>query len=253
MNLETNLYEIGSEDHNLEEILDELKIDFASLSELLDVEDYYESIDTDNYIADLEDYKFLELLPEKVIKKINDFTKNIFNREFEISYKPNENTLRKLLKIHNLLSEQLMYSYPEIDNNCTVWLVVSKINGFIYGATCVFYNPEVSKNIFMQGISRTFIPSLLEILIPGVLKTLPRLNNLLQPVVESIGKSMKAQKIYVAPIGNQGDILVKHYGYVSDKNIKFPCDMIRGKDMISNNPGYFETYSKTITYESTEM
>lgn len=92
----------------------------------------------------------------------------------------------------NLLSEQLEYT-EEKESDCTKWLVVCRINGHLYGATCVFYNPNISENIMMQGISRSFIPSLLDSIFPNILNNLPRLNSILLPVVESIARSVNAK------------------------------------------------------------
>lgn len=258
MEVQTNIYQVNDIVPDLKDTINELSKDFTLLSDLLGVEDYYESLDTENYILDLEDFPVSKSLSKEILSKIDKFTTGIFDKHIKVKYSDQEDILLKLAKVHNLLSEQLQYSSNEhdgfttIENNCTVWLVVARINGFIYGATCVFYNPDLSPNILIQGISRSFIPSLLEILKPGILETLPRLNSLLLPVVESIARSMKAPKIYVVPVGKQGDILEKHYGFILDKDIIFPCSMIRGSDMIKNNARNFKIYSKTLSYRINE-
>ncbi|CAH6419318.1 Hypothetical protein HVR_LOCUS521 [uncultured virus] len=252
MEIDTKLYQITNDDKELQNIIAELDTDFTLISNLLNIGDDYEDIDIENYINDSEEYPALPSLPIEVINKINNFTQSVFNTNIALKYTPTEDVLDRLVIVRNLLSEQLYYLSSE-EPECTIWLVVSKINGLIYGAACVFYNLKRSPNILMQGISRSFMPSLLEIIQPGILSTLPRLNSLLQPIVESIGRSVSAQKIYVAPIGNQGNILEKHYGFVSDKSIIFPCSMIRGEDIITKDIRRFHTYSKVITYDSTEL
>ena len=114
----------------------------------------------------------------------------------------------------------------------------------VYGATYVFYNPKITGGVLMQGISRSFIPSLLDIMYPGSLSNLPRLNSILQSIVETIARNVGAKKIFVAPIGTQGKILEQHYGFVPDKSIKFPCDIIWGRYSWTR-----EAYSKTIVYD----
>lgn len=94
----------------------------------------------------------------------------------------------------------------------------------------------------IQGITKFLVPSLIALFYPEKEARLPRLNSILAPAIETVARSVGAKQIYVAPIGNQGNILVKHYGYHKTTNIIYPCKLIMGSN---KDTGGF--YVKDIT------
>ena len=250
MEVTVDTYRVSKGNTDYESIIKELENDFNLISNILQVSEYAnENTSIESFFEDIEEYPVLDSLPYDVIDKLQQFSVKLFNVNSIPKYQPDTETVTKVFKIRKLLGEQLEYFYSE-DSDCNIWAIVAKINGIIYGTIFVFYNPNVSSDILIQGISRAFIPSLYEILSPGALSNLPRLNSLLFPSIETIAKSVGASKIFVAPIGNQGNILQKHYGFQPDNTIIFPCSIILGSGMITNNLEYFPTYSKLIDYSN---
>ena len=57
MEIDTKIHKVKSDDKELQNIIDELDKDFTLLSDMLNVDDYYDYlVDVDDYINDLEDY-----------------------------------------------------------------------------------------------------------------------------------------------------------------------------------------------------
>lgn len=239
--IKTDVYQITD---NIDVV--RLDDDYKDLCVMLRLEPYYELTDPENYLLDLDEYPVPQTLNEKVLNKVESFYNNIYGVSSNLNYQPTVETLETLVKGKNLLAEQLIYLTDNDDSSCTKWQIISTLNNELYGSTFVFYNPSKSPDILLQGISRSFIPILIESVVPGTLSSLPRLNSIIQPAVETIGLSVGAKQIMVAPIGRQGKILEKHYGYRKVPNIIFPCDDILGSSNISNNPEYHNLYAKQL-------
>jgi len=227
------------------DIIEKLEDDYNDICDMLRLGRCCESTDVENYINDLQKYPVKQTLNEKIDNKVKNFYNNVFHISHNINYRPTEAILETLVKGKNLLSEQLEYIEEE-EVNCIKWLIVCSVNTELYGAVCVFYNPQTGSNILMQGISRCFIPLLIDSIQPGSLTNLPRLNSLIQLAVETIGYNIGANQIVVAPIGKQGDILEKHYGYKRVPSIIYPCQSILGQEIITRNPESFKLYAKDL-------
>lgn len=107
---------------------------------------------------------------------------------------------------------------------------VAKLNQHLHGGVFVFWNPRYPNHVVMQGISKFLIPSLLSLLYPDQESRLIRLNSMLQPAVETVAHNVGAKQIYVAPIGKQGEILKKYYGYHITSKMMYPCQVIKRID-----------------------
>jgi len=54
---------------------------------------------------------------------------------------------------------------------------------------------------------------LIDTLYPEYSSYLPKLNSILDPIIQKIGKELGAKYVYVNPIGRQGEFLEKYYDY----------------------------------------
>lgn len=255
MDISVDIYDLDLENEYVSSIDAELLQDFRLLSHLLNASEYVdETTDLEYFLEDLEEYPPEETLSNEIIDKLKSFSRDVLYNDLDKipNYNKNDrNVLTKLFNTRKILGEQLEY-ITDKEKGCHIWMVTARINRHLYGSVFVFYNPMVSTDVLMQGIARNFIPSLFEILQPGTLQHLPRLNSLLLPAVETIAKSMGSRKIFVAPVGNQGKILETHYGFKEDKNIVFPCSMIKGSEHYKqyNASNYYKTYSTVVKYKT---
>jgi hypothetical protein len=131
------------------------------------------------------------------------------------------------MSIKNLQEEQHVYLETcSSENECQMWLTVATINNQPYGCIFSFYRPGY--DFMIQGISKFYIPGMFSFFYPEISNQLPKLNNLLIPAIESLAKKVGASRIVVRPIGNQGSILSKHYGFEHIDDDRTPCDVIFG-------------------------
>jgi len=255
MDTRVTSYNIYDEEE-IENITVELEKDFDLISEILGLEASTDAgVDLENYLFDVEEnpewypQKFTPLIEEM----IHEFLESLNLIDYHFSLHFTEDIMSTIFRVRLLLIEQLDYLYTIDDfkkNGCNVWVISAEANNRLYGSVLAFH--KSGSDILIQGISRATIPTLCEIFVPGSLQILPRLNSLLLPTIESIGRSVGASKVVVAPIGNQGKILVKHYGFKLDRKIKYPCKGIRGESMVLDNPDRFLTYSKSLLEQEDE-
>lgn len=193
----------------------------------------------------------LKLLPEWVIdslahpatiisdlswlkEKTTQFASEIFEEEYDFDQKIEDLDPYEIKDILYINSEQRNYLYRMVYNTtkeelyerlyrnykdnyireygCEIWFIISKINDQPFGGVFVFHQPN-SKEIMIQGISKFIVPTVLSMIDPVLMSKLPRLNSLVMPSIETIAKMIGAQRVVVNPIGKQGDILIKHYGF----------------------------------------
>ena len=117
---------------------------------------------------------------------------------------------------------------------CYIWYIMAKHNGFDYGSVCVFHNYKATEynsinGVIMQDITKYPIPIVCGWILPEAANLMPKLNSIVQPAVNSIAFMLKLNAIYVRPIGKQSDILIKYYGFQklpNDFNLKLPCETI---------------------------
>lgn len=244
-----------------EDIIKNLTDDYENLSRQLNLDNYLDTPCTEGFFENLHKYPVLDTLSPKIIHNLKDFcdnviVPNIHLLDIENRYIVNDDNLSYLLKLRRLMSEQLEYInlewqkpsqrlYPD-KSDCKIWIIISKLNNMLYGGTFVFWNFAFPNIVMMQGICKFLSASILHLLYPEYDSKLPRLNSLVQPLVEKLTKDIGASIIYVAPIGNQGHILEKHYGYKKTDNIIYPSNVIRGSDVISSSPKSFSLYVKLL-------
>ena len=150
---------------------------------------------------------------------------NIFlpNREqrtymYGMSYDDTKENLIAKLNSHPF-SNELRQDY-----DCKIWIIAAKINDIPFGAVFAFLNN--SEELMIQGISKFIIPSLLSLIEPKLAQKLPKLNNLLLPSVETLARMYNLKLIVVNPVGKQGAILQKYYGFYPIKYRKKICSII---------------------------
>lgn len=260
MNIEVNTHNILQLDSTsgihttdtpeFQSIRDQLSDDYDDISEILSLDNYIEEgIDMVGFFEDIQEYPPPNELPEKVIDKLDQFSNDVIGNVYEYPYHPSDDILKLIFQSRKILSEQLSYIYNDQRSRCNIWMITAKLNGHLYGLTFVFHNPKLS-NVVMQGISRSFAASLIEILRPGTLLTLPRLNSLLLPAVEALAKNLSINKISVVPIGNQGKILKDYYGFQLDNHIEYPCEIIKDSTYVISNMSNYKIYSKIIPWDN---
>jgi hypothetical protein len=120
------------------------------------------------------------------------------------------------------------------------------VNNNIYGGIFGFYNNTYPEVLFIQGITKYLIPTLISIFLPEYDKLLPRLNNILNEPIETLARNLGVKRILVAPIGTQGNILEKYFGYVKTSEIYYPCYNILGRRVVEQNPEHFTRYVKYL-------
>ena len=175
-----------------------LERDYDDVSAMLSVAPYIEeAVDEEDFLLELDNY------PAKVEADV----------------------VIPLFRLRAVLSEQLLYKGSDFEGeNVKVFFVVAEINKVPYGGVFIFVKGE---EVLMQGISKFLVPFLEEL--RGI-KVYPKLNDLLQPVIESFVRKLGATKISVKPIGKQKDILVKYHGYHQVNDILwYPSKNIKGR------------------------
>lgn len=200
------------------------------VDDLLGIEDSSPSIDEDEYYE--QGYSMREKLPSDVVKRLMNFSKdvidsNITKTRINHEFDPNLDMFRILLDYRNIVFEQLEYTTAD-EKNCQVWVLYAIFeNKYYYGSIFAFYNSKNPDVLLIQGISKGITPILFSILFPEKSKNLPKLNSLFDEPLEKLARELGVKRIVVAPIGKQGDILEKHYGFRRVPTIEYPCELIR--------------------------
>lgn len=224
-----------------EPVIDLIQNSYTQISQILNLPEYIqEKTDhIDEFLEELDEYPPREKLQKEVIEECQRFIQTILKQKTILSdeYDPKDTSkLSKLFKVRSLMSEQLWYLYTNPEKiECEVYFLYATLNGLYYGAAFAFWNKERRDILFMQGICKSFIASLIEIYYPEY--KFPKLNSLLQPAIESLANKLGSTTIMVVPIGKQGDILEKHYGYLKkNEEAYYPCKEILGSDYHSSDP-----------------
>lgn len=133
-----------------------------------------------------------------------------------------------------------MDEYEEKD--CNVWFIVANLNSYPYGGVFVFQNKNDKSIIMFQGISKFAIPGFVSITYPSL--NIPKLNEILIPEIENLAIKIGGDTIIVSPVGTQGEILIKHYGFKQSRINDFPCKRIRGQLFPSMINPFYEKHLK---------
>jgi hypothetical protein len=228
MEITTHIYPVSDIP---EEITTFLQNNYDDLADLLNIHDY-EIPNTYSFFEDLYENPIANNLPPKIIEDVRRFSSEILGinlHDLETRYVPTEENLEYLLNIFRSLSKQTNYAFGE-EKDCKIWFITAEINRQLYGGVFVFWNRNFPNHIVIQGITKFLAPSLLALFYPEQESRLPRLNSILGLAVETVARSVGAKQIYVAPIGKQGRILEKHYGYRKTSSIIYPCELIIGSN-----------------------
>lgn len=97
----------------------------------------------------------------------------------------------------------------DYESECQKLFVLVRYLGVPYGGIFIFYNENTPESIVIQAITKYSIST-----VTSVYLDIPsKLNTILDPIINDIGKQLNAKYIYVNPIGKQGQILERYYGY----------------------------------------
>ena len=149
------------------------------------------------FLGELESFP----MPNALIPEIQNLLKKVGRVEDD---KPR---IDVLLGLRRIISEQLSYIYycPEHED-CDVYYIHCYNDNITIGGTFVFYNKLYPDRVLMQGI----VKSITAALFPSMF---PRLNTIVDVAVTALCRRLGVNYIEVHPIGDQGRILVQHYGY----------------------------------------
>lgn len=268
MNINTSIYDTPVGVNN--KIYISLNIDYKILNRFL----FYSNSDNEYIIApislfDQKDYDRIinrnkGYLHDVIIQNIYLFIRDVLHIDIDKDkerFRLNDEIVESLIKLRNLYIEQLKYMHAGIYNetatnlydyedlyqkkmkdinynkDCKSWYIETTLENHIYGGIFAFWNVNTPKNIMIQGIAKRLIPMLISIFLPEYNKLLPKLNTTLESGIESLANRLDATNIYVIPIGKQGDILEKYYGYIkidpniinqNDFDFRYPCIHILG-------------------------
>lgn len=234
MDLTTSIYDLASIPKS---VYDQLNRDFKLINKFLRLDAYMvsEPMSVEDYLADLDDYPLSsETLPSALITEVENFIRQVLEMEpSSTNYILNEKQIAYLVRVRNLLGEQ--DTYIEGLEDCSSWYLVSKTDDLVYGGLFAFWNENQPEDLLIQGIGKYLAPAVIAAFLPEYDQYLPRLNSLLQAGVESLARRLKVKRIYAAPIGKQGSILERHYGYRKSSTIYYPCTGIFGRDNVLMN------------------
>ena len=137
----------------------------------------------------------------------------------------------QLQDIQDLIREQIYYVTNvngSFNETCEKIFVMVFWRDMPIGGVVIFYNSDYSvlfdktrpdsngkHYIYIQGITKYPIIYLIDTLYPEYTSHLPKLNTILDPIIQQIGRELGASYIYVNPVGRQGEFLEKYYNYRS--------------------------------------
>jgi hypothetical protein len=187
----------------------ELCLELLDATRLAD-EDY--TIDEENYY--MQGCEPLAELPNHMVTQCSLFLRTdvgdvlreryrAFDREVLVTY---------LMNLYALLMEACLYTPSEFaTTECEVVSFQAYYGKEFFGCVSLFMNQSLNTAMF-QGITRSFAAGLIGLLAPEMFT--PKLNSFLLPELEDyLRANTSFTKVYVKPLDNQRNILLKHYGY----------------------------------------
>lgn len=224
MDIRTSIYSIDEVPEEIKSFLDE---SLDQINILLNLTDYgSDSRDAEDIMLDFDEYPFEQtltpyledLLDRNIAKKYESLVASGEDIDFS--------SVAKLAQIRNLVAEQNEYLYVS-EEGCEKFMITAHVDENFYGLIYCFFNKEYPDTILIQGISKTLKYTLTDFFEPNTYNY-PKLNSILMSSIECLAKLLGAKRIVVAPIGRQGDILTKHYGFTKTDMIQYPCKIIQG-------------------------
>ena len=160
------------------------------------------------------------------IDLINNTFKSVkFNRS-------DDNPYHIFSSMKDLIYDQMGH-FKSDETDCNIWHIEGKHNDYELGSICVFYNSTIPMILdgkfgaMIQDIVKYPIPFLAQFLFPTYNPFIPKLNTVLETPINIVAGYIGVDYIFVRPIGNQGSILTKHYGYKeTDAKFTYPCETI---------------------------
>lgn len=165
-----------------------------------------------------------------------------------------DDAVRLILDIKQRIDAQRDFIKADSDQpGCTRWYVEADMDDVSIGGICIAYNAnleghtEGSRYIVIQEITKYTVVTLVSLMFPEYNMYIPKVNDILSTPIDTVARGVDADYIYVAPIGKQGGILQRYYGYKPLKyNFKMPCRSVSD---------YFEDitkYYKEVVYDREE-
>lgn len=207
---------------------------------LLGMNEYYHNEMINPQDGYYEDPQYLQHLPDSIANDISIFMKNIYRTDIskydlvnkydrffsDSSIEKIYEFLEYMMNYRNLLCEGLIYtSADETEENCRINTISVNINNQLYGHTFIFQK-DIVNYMIMQGISKMFPMAIIDFFYPEF-KTIYNLNSLIHSTLIPWAKLNSFTDIIVNPIGKQGDILSKYYGYIKEYQKFIPfCPVI---------------------------
>jgi hypothetical protein len=190
---------------------------------------------------------------EQSIHLLSDELKEEYGLEFSTQELNNMRHayIREMQSITSLVNEQK--EYAETKSDCMKWFILAMYANKPLGGIFVFYNPKTqghipeSSYIMIQAITKYTIPLFLSLIDGNYKNKLPKVNNILEPAIEYLAKSLNVDYIYVHPVGMQGELLQKYYGYKplpNNYHLQRPCT-----EIYEVGEEFTNKYYKPVIYE----
>lgn len=112
-------------------------------------------------------------------------------------------------EVVNLIQRKDSDSYENDTTVRDLYYLLCRINGVLYGSIAVYHVPGTDY-LYIIHIAKTWAGIFAELIWTG---QFPKLNSLLIPEIETIARNFNAKYIYVVPIGKQGRLLERYYGF----------------------------------------
>ena len=189
---------------------------------------------------DLADRRNKNILIQETSNVLQSLNSNVDLSFLNTAFDDKLNT--HLFDIQNIIREQLYYVEHETVSCQKIFVMVSWRDMPI-GGVVIFYNSDADKKhyIYIQGITKYPVIYLIDTLYPQYTSHLPKLNTILDPIIQHIGRELGVSYIYVNPVGRQGEFLEKYYGY----------QINQGQVPIKSCPDIFEPAGEVTNYFKT--
>lgn len=178
-------------------------------------------------------------LPDDILESMLVYIRSMVSNSFISKETINNTFISMKTKLMNTLKDMKSLLYDQIlhfesnESDCYMWHIDCIHNNYELGSIFVFYNPNnpiilnEKVGLMIQDIVKYSIPLLVQSLFPDYGVFIPKLNTILETPINMIASSINVNYIFVRPIGNQGDILKKFYGYLeTGVELNYPCETI---------------------------
>jgi len=174
------------------------------------------------------------LLYMRSISNDESLSKELINDTFlSVKFDESPGNPAHIFESMRLIMDDQIAHFDSKETNCQIWHIEGRHGDYPLGSVCLFYNAnkpmifEGGYGAMIQDIVKYPIPFLVQFLFPSYNIFIPKLNTVLETPINITAAHIGVDYIFVKPIGNQGDILTKYYGYKqTTAKPAYPCSTI---------------------------